>query len=87
MEKHRVVDELLKIKDDIERAKGVLAKLESKKEVLLERLQSEFGFDSYDAAVKGLSKLQKELEGLRKEVEAETEAFVKKYFGGKDESE
>lgn len=64
-----IIKDLKKYKEEIDLAKGKIARLEGQKEELLKRLKSEFNLNSLAEAQKQMEKDLKELQKLKQEVE------------------
>jgi len=76
------VKEFLRLKEELEDRKSALARLQGKRETLLQRLQEEYQCTGVGDATKLLLKKQKQLQKLEKDYQMEYENFQDE-FGNK----
>ena len=71
--------ELIDLKDEIERAKEDKAKDEGRLSSLMERLSEEYGLNSLDEAEKKIAEIEKEVSVLDKEYDTGLKDLREKY--------
>lgn len=69
--------ELLKLKEEIESTSEEVTKLETRKEVLMEKLEKDFGCKSLKAAKKKVDTLESEIKELDGQIDTATEELEK----------
>lgn len=69
--------ELLKLKEEIESTSEEVTKLETRKEVLMEKLEKDFGCKSLKAAKKKVDALESEIKELDGQIDTATEELEK----------
>lgn len=74
-----IEEDLLELKEKIEKAKMEKAQIEGRLQGLRERLQKEFNCSSFDEAKKQLEKLEAERDPLEQELREEVEKLRDKY--------
>ena len=73
------IDELKKLKEEIESAKAERSKAEGRVEQLFNTLKKEYGLKSLEEAAKHLRKLKSEIEGLQKKFDSKFTKLRKDY--------
>jgi len=71
-------EELLELKTEIEEAEKENTKLEARKDLLMEKLEKDFGVKTLGAAQKKIQKLEKEIETLDHSIDNATEQLEAK---------
>ena len=62
-------ERLLKLKEEIEKAKVRKTELEARKKIIQEELKTEWGCNSMEEVKQTVNKLKEQIENLRKEIE------------------
>ena len=76
---HGKEQELLEIKEQIERAKSNASELEGRKTLLLEQLENNWKCKTVEEGDKKVKKLEKELEDLEKKIDTAIKELEEKY--------